>query len=91
MKIQFTVYKTNIMVFKKTHNICDKTKKTSEMMTLMMTFFGIPTKCPMEAGTFCRNDIKQSITPSTSRFFGIVLGDILMEAKIEHNDNVRLN
>ena len=56
-----------------------------------MLFFGIPTKCPMDAGSFCQNDIKKSVMPSTRRLLGLMIGDVFVEAKIEHNDNVRFN
>ena len=86
MKAHFTVIKANITVFKGTHNICQKNKKTSEILTMMMLFFGIPTKCPMDSGIFCQNNFKHTISPATAKILGLALGDVLMEAKIEHND-----
>ena len=86
MQAHFTVSKANITVFKGTHNICQKSKKTSEVLTTIILFLGIPPNCPMDTGIFCQNDFKHIISPSTARILGLALGDVLVEAKIEHND-----
>ncbi|CAO1339227.1 unnamed protein product [Diamesa tonsa] len=88
MKVQFTVFKDNMTVLRATHNVCQKNKKKSEVLTMMMMFFGIPTKCPMEAGTFCQNDIKYLLTPAAKKMIGLGLGGVVAEAKLEHNDNM---
>ncbi|CAO1340913.1 unnamed protein product [Diamesa hyperborea] len=89
MKVQFTVFKDNITVFKATHDVCQKSKKRSEVLTVLMLQFGIPTKCPMEAGTFCQNDKKHLLSPATTKMIGLLVGGVVAEAKIEHNDNAK--
>lgn len=89
-EVKTKLIKDSKTIFESSFQICDKKTKVKEMQKLMLSIFGIPSRCPITTSqTFCYNGTKiVTFSGATQRFLPIFFGegmDAVVKVNVIHD------
>ncbi|GAB0098868.1 hypothetical protein DMENIID0001_146720 [Sergentomyia squamirostris] len=84
--LKATISKNGMVIHRIETNLCDTMSQASEEARSYLRLFGLPEKCPVDAGQNCQDASKRADISKYKRYLALARGLIQVEARIEHEN-----